>query len=169
MNNLMGYLKVAGLITVALNFFLIAHAKYYDSIAKEWVSQIEGEYIPGSWKSDGDEGVFLVKWNPQEFPPACRVTINSVFLNNGYAVNDLGAHLDADDMHSIHLSKNGKISLEPVGHHAFWFVDDMKGEWKYKLEFTFHCSAVSKSTWFFWLNLDETYTTKPIIINLDKD
>ena len=168
MNNILGYLKIAGLVTVVLNFFLIGHAYYYDKVAKNWVSSIEGTYVPDSWKADGDEGLFLVKWNEQEYPPACRVTINSVFISNGYAVNDLGAHLDADDMHTIHLSKNGKISIEPVGHTAFWFVDNMGGTWKYKLEFTFHCSAISKSTWFFWLNLDKTYTTKPIIIEINK-
>ena len=144
MNSIMGYLKIAGFITIALNFFLLGHAWYFDKKAEEWVSKVEGTYIADSWKADGEDGIFLVKWNEQEFPPACRVTVNSVFLSNGYAVNDLGAHLDADDMHAIHLSKSGKISIEPVGHHAFWFVDEMGGTWKYKLEFTFHCSAIGK-------------------------
>ena len=97
------------------------------------------------------------------------MTINSYFTNNGYAVSDLGITLSAADHHTVHLAKNGRISIEPIGHEAHWFVDDKGGEWSYYLEFTFHCSAIGKTQWLFFLNLDNTYTAKPVVINLNKE
>ena len=164
MDKLMNWLKWTGIVSVLLNFFLIGHAWYYDIQAKAFVDNVHGIYVDGTWEADGDEGKFLIQWDKTGSPPACPVTIHAVFTNNGYAVSDFGAHLDADDHHAVHLAKNGKISVEPVGHTAFNFVNDRAGTWLYKLEFTFHCSTVAKSTWFFWLNLDNTYTAQPVTI-----
>lgn len=157
-----GFVKWTTGISLILNMFLIGHAFYYNKQAERWVSSIHGQYIADSWDDNG----FLVQWNAQEFPPACQVTINSVFTNNGYAIADEGAHLGADDFHTVHLSKNGKTTLEPVGKVARQFVESRPGTWLYKLEFTFHCSTVGKSSWLFWLNLDETYTTNAVVIEV---
>ena len=156
------FVKWTTIITLILNVFLISHAWYYNYKAKEWVSSISGQYIEDSWSDKG----FLVQWNSQDFPPACEVTVHSVFTNNGYAIVDEGGTLGADDFHSIHLSKNGKITLEPVGEVAHEFVTDRPGTWLYKLEFSFHCSTIARSNYLFWLNLDETYTTKAVVIEV---
>ena len=161
-DSIMGYLKWAGLIAVLLNFFLLGHAYYSSNQAEKWVKTVEGTYIEESWNGDG----FLVQWSKSPAPPSCPVTIHGVFQNNGYSVSDFGITLSPADHHAVHLAKNGKISIEPVGETAFRFVTDRPGEWHYKLEFTFHCSAVGKSQWFFWLNLDNTYTAKPVIIKI---
>ena len=160
MDKLMTWLKWTGLVTVLLNFFLLGHAWYYDKQAKEWVSSIEGTYIENTWSEDG----FVVQWNNTHNPPACDVDVYGVFASNGYAAPDFGHKFTASEFHSVHLSKNGKISPEPIGEFAYNFIEKKGGEWHYKLEFTFHCSAISKSTWFFWLNLDKTYTVKPVVI-----
>ena len=158
----LSFVKWTTIATLVLNVFLLAHAWYFNKRAEEWVNSISGQYIEGSWSDKG----FLVQWNSQEFPPACDVTVHSVFTNNGYAIVDEGGALGADDFHSIHLSKNGKITLEPVGKTAHEFVSGIPGTWLYKLEFTFHCSTVGKSNYLFWLNLDETYTTKAVVIEV---
>ena len=169
MDKIFNWLKWTGLVTVLLNFFLVGHAWYYDKKAQAFVMQVHGSYIEDTWQPDGSEGTFLVQWDKTESPPACPVTIHAVFSNNGYAVSDFGANLSTDDHHAVHLAKNGKISVEPVGHTAFNFVSKRPGAWLYKLEFTFHCSAVAKSTWFFWLNTDNTYTAKPVVINIGEE
>ena len=129
------------------------------------MKSVEGTYLEGSWDGDG----FLVQWADSPPPPSCSVTIHGVFANNGYSVSDFGITLSPADHHAVHLAKNGKISIEPVGDTAFKFVSDRPGEWHYKLEFTFHCSAIGKSQWFFWLNQDRTYTAKPVIISIGGD
>ena len=164
--SIMNYLKWAGAITVLLNFFLLGHGYYLDQRAKAWVETVKGTYVEDTWSKDGEEGFFLVHWDQGPPPPSCPVTINGYFTNNGYSVSDLGITLSTADHHTVHLSKNGKISLEPVGHEAFWFVGDKGGEWLYHLEFTFHCSAISRTQWLFWLNQDHTYTADPVVINL---
>ena len=169
MDKILNWLKWTSLVTVILNFFLLGHAWYYDKKARDFVDSVSGTYIADTWRADGREGTFLAQWDKTDPPPACPVTIHAVFSNNGYAVSDFGAHLDADDHHAVHLAKNGKISVEPVGHTAFNFVSERNGAWSYKLEFTFHCSAVAKSTWFFWLNTDNTYTAKPVVINIGEE
>ena len=166
MEKIKGYLMFAGMITVILNFFLLGHGWFQDKRAQEWVKTVSGTYVADTWNKDGDAGYFLVHWDETTPPPSCPVTINSYFTNNGYAVSDLGVTLSAADHHAVHLSKNGKISIEPVGHDAHWFVDDKGGEWKYHLEFTFHCSAIAKTQWLFWLNLDSTYTATPVVIDV---
>ena len=168
-DSIMSYLKWAGVITVFLNFFLLGHGYYLDQRAKAWVATVSGTYVADTWSKDGDEGYFLIQWDETYPPPSCSVTINSYFTNNGYAVSDLGITLSAADHHTVHLAKNGRISIEPVGHEAHWFVDDKGGVWKYHLEFTFHCSAIGKTQWLFFLNLDNTYTAKPVVINIEKE
>ena len=165
MEKIKGYIMYASIIAILLNFFLLGHGWYQTCQAEKWVKSVEGTYVEGSWDGDG----FLVQWADSPPPPSCSVTIHGVFANNGYSVSDFGITLSPADHHAVHLAKNGKISIEPVGDTAFKFVSDRPGEWHYKLEFTFHCSAIGKSQWFFWLNQDRTYTAKPVIISIGGD
>ena len=162
MEKIKGYLMFAGVITIILNFFLLGHGWYQDCQAKKWVETVTGTVVVDSW---GEEG-FLVQWDKTAAPPSCPVTIHGVFQNNGYSISDFGVTLSPADHHAVHLAKNGKISLEPVGETAYRFVSKLPGEWHYKLEFTFHCSAIGKTQWLFWLNLDNTYTATPVVIDV---
>lgn len=166
MEKIKGYLVITGIITVMLNFIVLGHGYYNTYQAQKWVETVSGTYVPDSWHPDGDQGFFLVDWDETDAPPSCPVTIHGVFQNNGYAVSDFGVRLDTADHHAVHLAKNGKISIEPVGHEAFWFVGDKLGDWEYTLEFTFHCSAIAKTQWLFWLNQDKTFAAQPVVLNL---
>ena len=161
-SSIMNYLKWAGAITVLLNFFLLGHGWYQSHQAEKWVKTVQGTYIEESWSDEG----FLVQWDKTSAPPSCPVTIHGVFQNNGYSVSDFGVTLSPADHHAVHLAKNGKISIEPIGSTAHRFVSDRPGEWHYKLEMTFHCSAIGKTQWLFWLNLDRTFTATPVVINI---
>ena len=115
---------------------------YQDNRARAWVATVQGRYVEDSW---GERG-FLVQWDKTVAPPGCAVTIHGVFQNNGYSISDFGVTLSPADHHAVHLAKNGKISLEPIGSDAYKFVSERPGEWHYKLDFTFHCSPTTKHT-----------------------
>ena len=162
MEKVKGYLMFAGIITMFLNVFLLGHGWYQSNQAHRWVEAVSGEYVVDSW---GEKG-FLVQWAETSPPPSCPVTIHGVFQNNGYSISDFGITLSTADHHAVHLAKNGKISLEPIGEAAYKFVSERPGEWHYKLDFTFHCSAISQTQWLFWLNLDNTYTAEYVVLNI---
>ena len=162
MEKVKGYLMFAGVITMFLNVFLLGHGWYQDRQARKWVETVSGTYVEGSWGENG----FLVQWDKTYEPPSCPVTIHGVFQNNGYSISDFGITLSPADHHAVHLAKNGKISVEPIGPTAYQFVSDRPGEWHYKLEFTYHCSAIGKTQWLFFLNLDNTYTATPVVIDV---
>ena len=162
MEKIKGYLMFAGVITIILNFFLLGHGWYQDRQARLWVDSITGQYIDGTL----ERGKMLIHWDATHAPPSCPVTIHGVFANNGYSVSDFGVDLSTADHHAVHLAKNGKTSPEPIGDTAYNFITERPGEWHYKLDFTFHCSAIGKTQWLFWLNLDNTYTATPVVIDV---
>ena len=121
-----------------------------------------------------DHADIYVRWDRTDnHPPSCPVTVvGRVIYNEGLddeysQVDTPSSNFTAAEFKSIHISKNGHRSPDPIlSQEIAEAMQRMPGEWQYILRFKFHCSIVN-SDWLNFLKFDRAFEAHPVIITIE--
>lgn len=161
-------LVVAPLITVVLVLIQMGTSYYWDKQSEEYVKAISGVQASELYELDG-QYLIDIEWDTSFPPHSCPVSLGFVWLSPSgvaYLEDPVVLDLTVEEHHAAVKARLLGPSPELVGSPIATVMMGEPGEWRYYIDFSFHCSVVKGNAVADVVNFDSTYTAAPVVIHI---